>query len=51
VRFKAIAEGSTTIDFSVGNVDLQDLDGNVPVNTAGDVVDVPINATVRITVV
>jgi hypothetical protein len=50
VRFRAIATGTTNIDFATGHVNLQDLDGDVPVNTAGDTVEVPVTATVRITV-
>lgn len=50
VRFRAIAQGSTNIDFAVGHLNLQDLEGDIPTQGIGDVVDVPVNATVTITV-
>lgn len=48
VRFRAIAQGTTDINFSVLN--LQDNDGDIPTDGIGDQVDVPVNATVRLTV-
>lgn len=50
VRFRAIAQGTTDIDFAIDHVNLQDVDGDIPTDTVGDEVEVPINATVRITV-
>ena len=50
VRFRAIAQGSTNIEFAVGHLNLQDEDGDIPTDGVGDIVDVPVNATVRITV-
>lgn len=50
VRFRAIAQGTTNIDFVVDHVNLQDIDGDIPTDFVGDVVDVPVNATLRITV-
>lgn len=50
VRFRAIAQGITNVDFITGHINLQDADGDIPTDWAGDVVDVPVNATVTITV-
>ena len=50
VRFRAIAQGTTNIDFVTDHVNLQDVDGDIPTDFVGDVVDVPVNATLRITV-
>ena len=50
VRFRAIAQGTTNIDFITDHVNLQDIDGDIPTDVVGDVVDVPLNATLTITV-
>lgn len=51
VRFRAIGTGTSDIDFVTDHINLQDEDGDIPTDFVGDFVDVPINATVRITVV
>jgi len=48
VRFRAIAVGSTDVTFA--QLNLQDLVGDIPANGISDVVDVPVVATVRITI-
>ncbi len=48
VRFKAITEGTTNVGFSL--LGLQDEIGEISANWVGDIVDVPANAIVRITV-
>lgn len=50
VRFRAIAQGTTNIDFITDHVNLQDIDGDIPTDRVGDVVTVPLNATLTITV-
>jgi hypothetical protein len=50
VRFRAITQGTTNIDFVTDHVNLQDIDGDIPTDVVGDVVDVPLNATLTITV-
>jgi len=50
VRFRAIGQGTTNIDFITDHVNLQDTDGDIPTDVVGDVVDVPVNATLTITV-
>lgn len=51
IRFKAIGAGNTNIDFEVGHVNLQDMDGDIPTDAVGDTVEVPATATVRLTVI
>jgi len=48
VTFRAIATGNTDVVFS--QLNLQDMDGDIPANAAVDSVEVPLTATVRITV-
>jgi len=50
VRFRAVAQGTTNIDFITNHVNLQDMDGDIPTDVVGDVVDIPVNATLTITV-
>lgn len=50
VRFRAIAQGTTNINFITDHVNLQDVDGDIPTDIVGDVVDIPVNATLTITV-
>ena len=50
VLFEAVAQGSTDISFETGHINLQDPIGDIPTDWFGDTVEVPENATVRITV-
>lgn len=50
VKFRAIAAGVSDINFVVGHINLQDEDGDIPTDWYGDSVDVPVTATVRLTV-
>jgi len=50
VRFRAIASGETDIEFAVGHLNLQDIDGDIPTDSESDSVEIPVNAVVKITV-
>lgn len=50
VRFRAVGQGTTNIDFLTDHVNLQDSVGDIPTDVLGDTVEVPVNATLSITV-
>jgi hypothetical protein len=50
VKFRAIASGNTDIYFIPGHIKLEDINGDVTVKHVGDIVEIPVTATIRITV-